>query len=84
MKTDLPESSAEAGIDIHRLVRQSYFGTVRITIGCMDRKCQVTYYNEAREKQDFRGSSSEILDHVNSLPNVKAHGTGREGKESEP
>jgi hypothetical protein len=69
MTPDSPENSAEVGIDVQRLVRQSYLGTVRITIGCMDRKCQVTYYNENREKQDIRGTSSEIRDHINSLPN---------------
>lgn len=56
-------------VDLPRLVRQSYFGTVRLTIGCMDRMCQVTYYNENREKQDIRGTSKEIADHINSLQN---------------
>ena len=69
MTLDSPENSAEVGIDVQRLVRQSCFGTVRITIGCMDRMCQVTYYNDKREKQDIRGTSSEIRDHINSLPN---------------
>lgn len=55
---------------MNSLVQQSQFGTVRITIGCMDKHCQVTYYNEAREKQDIRGSSSEICDHINSLSNT--------------
>jgi hypothetical protein len=52
---------------MNSLVEQSQFGTVRITIGCMDKQSQVTYYNEAGEKQDIRGSSSEICDHINSL-----------------
>ena len=59
-------------VDLPRLVRQSYFGTVRITIGCMDRMCQVTYYNDKREKQDIRGTSQEVADHINSLPNTPA------------
>jgi hypothetical protein len=59
-------------VDLPRLVRQSYFGTVRITIGCMDRMCQVTYYNDKREKQDIRGTSQEVADHINSLPNNPA------------
>jgi hypothetical protein len=67
MKT--PENSTEVGIDVQRLVRQSRFGTVRITIGCMDHRCQVTYYNETREKQDIRGTHMEIRDHINSLQN---------------
>ena len=58
-------------VALDRLVRQSYFGTVRLTIGCMDRMCQVTYYNENREKQDIRGTSKEIADHINSLPNIQ-------------
>ena len=57
-------------------VLQSYFGTVRITIGCMDRMCQVTYYNDKREKKDIRGTSQEVADHINSLPNNPA----QEGK----
>lgn len=56
-------------VDMNRLVRQSHFGTVRITIGCMNRKCQVTYYNKDGEYQDIRGTSEEIRDHINSLPN---------------
>jgi hypothetical protein len=72
MTTDSPENSAEVGIDVQRLVRQSYFGTVRITIGCMDRKSQVTYYNKNGEKRDIRGTALEIRDHINSLPNAKA------------
>jgi len=59
-------------VDLPRLVRQSYFGTVRLTIGCMDRMCQVTYYNDKREKQDIRGTSQEVADHINSLPNTPA------------
>lgn len=59
-------------VDLPRLVRQSYFGTVRLTIGCMDRMCQVTYYNEKREKQDIRGTSQEVADHINSLLNTPA------------
>jgi hypothetical protein len=58
-------------VDLPRLVRQSYFGTVRLTIGCMDRMCQVTYYNDKREKQDIRGTSQEVAAHINSLPNNK-------------
>ena len=62
-------------VDLPRLVRQSYLGTVRLTIGCMDRICQVTYYNDKREKQDIRGTSKEVAAHINSLPNasVEAH-----------
>ena len=76
---DKPDGQAEnaiaqtppTAVDLPRLVRQSYFGTVRLTIGCMDRMCQVTYYNDKREKQDIRGTSQEVADHINSLPNDK-------------
>jgi hypothetical protein len=60
-------------VDLPRLVRQSYFGTVRLTIGCMDRMCQVTYYNDKREKQDIRGTSQEVAAHINSLPISQTH-----------
>tara|TARA_R110000868_G_scaffold59128_1_gene181569 strand:+ start:1458 stop:1727 length:270 start_codon:yes stop_codon:yes gene_type:complete len=62
-------------VDLSRLVRQSYLGTVHLTIGCMERMCQVTYYNEKREKQDIRGTSKEVAAHINSLPNAKSAGT---------
>ena len=65
-------------VDLPRLVRQSYFGTVRLTIGCMDRMCQVTYYNDKREKQDIRGTSQEVADHINSLPNTPANNNQNE------
>jgi hypothetical protein len=67
------QATSVPAVDLPRLVRQSYFGTVHLTIGCMDRMCQVTYYNENREKQDIRGTSKEIVDHINSLSNVKEH-----------
>jgi hypothetical protein len=86
MKSDLdqflsqnPEAAETAkttsipAVDLPRLVRQSYFGTVRLTIGCMDQICQVTYYNDKREKQDIRGTSQEVAAHINSLPNAKEH-----------
>ena len=67
------QTTSVPAVDLLRLVRQSYFGTVRLTIGCMDRMCQVTYYNDKREKQDIRGTSQEVAAHINSLPNSHAH-----------
>jgi hypothetical protein len=64
------QTTSVQAVDLPRLVRQSYFGTVRLTIGCMDRMCQVTYYNDKREKQDIRGTSQEVATHINSLPNA--------------
>jgi hypothetical protein len=72
MTSDSLENSSGEGINFDQLVQQSYFGTVRITIGCANRKCQITYYNENGEKQDVRGTSSQIRDHINSLPNFKS------------
>ena len=79
MKPEINTETAETvqttsvqAVDLPRLVRQSYFGTVRLTIGCMDRMCQVTYYNDKREKQDIRGTSQEVATHINSLPNSQA------------
>jgi len=70
-------------VDLPRLVRQSYFGTVRLTIGCMDRMCQVTYYNDKREKQDIRGTFQEVADHINSLPNNPAQDNNNNQNETE-
>jgi hypothetical protein len=68
-------------IDMNSLVEQSHFGTVRITIGCMDKQSQVTYYNEAGENKIIRGSSSEICDHINSLPTTKTKQTTKDDYE---
>ena len=54
-------------IDVDKLIKQSYFGTVRLTIGCMNRVSQVTYFN-GTEKCDIRGSIEDIVNHINSLP----------------
>ena len=73
------QTTSVPAVDLPRLVRQSYFGTVRLTIGCMDRMCQVTYYNDKREKQDIRGTPQEVAAHINSLPNSHAHPPDRAG-----